>query len=309
MKLLPHAGRPLSGSATSSSRRPPAALLVFAAIVSVQFGGALAATLLPMVGVWGSVTLRLVIAALVLLALFRPRLRGHSPRAWFILLGFATSLAVMNATFYGSLTRLPIGVAVTIEFLGPLTLAAAGSRRTRDLLAVLAAAVGVILVSGAASANWRTLDHLGVALALAAGGCWAAYIVLSKRTGAVFPQVDGIALAMALAALMVLPFGVAEAGSSLLSPDALWRGAGIALLSSAIPYSLELVALRRLSSSVFGILMSLEPAMAALAGLLVLSQRLAPLQLLGMACVMLASALVLGRSTREAADSSEVAAG
>ena len=277
--------------------RVPAPLLVLAAIVSVQFGGALAATLVPRVGAAGSVALRLVLAAVVLLAVARPRLRGHTRADWLTVCAFALVLGLMNLAFYSSLALLPLGVAVTIEFVGPLVLATVLSRRLRDLVAVAVAAVGVVLISGALTVPWDELEVPGILLALTAGACWAAYILLSARTGTRFAQLDGLAIAMAIAALVVAPVGLATAGSALLSWDALWRGAGIALLSSVLPYSLELIALRRLSARVFGVLLSLEPAVAALAGLVVLGQRLTRAQLVGLVCVMAASALVLG--TRE----------
>jgi len=288
------------------SQRVPAPLLVVAAVVSVQFGGALAATLVPIVGVAGSVALRLVLAAATLLAFARPRWRDHSRTDWVTVALFAASLGGMNLCFYGSLARLPIGVAVTIEFIGPLMLATALSRRARDLLAVLGAAMGVLLVSGVVDTPWADLDVIGLGLALAAGALWASYIVLSGRTGARFAQLDGLALAMAIAAVLVAPVGIGLGGAALWSSEALWRGAGIAVLSSVLPYSLELIALRRMAAHVFGILLSLEPAVAALAGFLVLSQRLGALQLAGMAAVVVASALVMG--SRSATSPAEGAA-
>jgi inner membrane transporter RhtA len=275
-------------------RVPPVAL-VLTAVLSVQFGGALAATLLPLVGVVGSVTLRLVLAAAVLLAVVRPRLGGRSRADWLTVGAFATALTLMNLAFYASLERLPLGVAVTIEFLGPLTLAAVLSRRLRDGIAVLGALLGVVLISEVATTSWSDLDLLGIGLAAAAGACWAAYILLSGRTGRRFAGLDGIAIAMVLGAVVMLPFGLATAGSDLWAGDAVLRGLGIALLSSAVPYSLELVALRRLPPGPFGVLLSLEPAAAALAGFLVLGQVLSGVQVLGMAAVVLASILVLGR--------------
>ena len=282
--------------------RPPGAghpvLLVLLAVVSVQFGGALAATLLPVVGVVGSVGLRLVLAALILGVVVRPRLRGRTTMDWAVVGSFAVALTAMNLAFYGSLARLPIGVAVTIEFLGPLALAAALSRRWRDGVAVVAALVGVVLISEALTTPWGELDHLGILLAATAGACWAAYIVLSRRTGERFAGLDGIAICMALGAVVMLPAGLLTAGADLWSTDVLLRGLGIALLSSAIPYSLELLALRRLRSGTFGVLLSLEPAAAALAGLLVLGQVLSVPQLAGMVLVVTASIVVLGRPVR-----------
>ena len=276
------------------TRRVPAPLLVLAAVVSVQFGGALAATLVPVVGVFGSVTLRLTIAAAVLLVVVRPRVSGRTTADWLVVGAFGAVLAMMNLFFYGSLARIPIGVAVTIEFTGPLVLATVVSHRRRDLLAVAGAGVGVVLISGITSTPWAEVDLAGLGLALAAGASWAAYIIFSGRTGARFAQLDGLAIAMTIAAVLVAPVGMVRGGSALWTPDALWRGAAIAVLSSVLPYSLELIALRRLAAHVFGILLSMEPAVAALAGLVVLGQQLRAVQLRGMACVVAASGLVLG---------------
>lgn len=288
----------MSTAPVSAAPRPPVhpVVLVLAAVVSVQFGGALAATLLPIVGVVGSVTLRLGLATVVLGLLVRPRLRGRSRRDWLVVSAFAAALTMMNLTFYASLVRLPIGVAVTIEFLGPLTLAAVLSRRGRDVASVGAALIGVVLISEVLSTPWAEVDLVGIALAATAGACWAAYILLSRSTGARFEGLDGIAICMAIGTLALLPFGVWGPGADLLSSEALIRGLGIALLSSAIPYSLELLALRHLTAGVFGVLLSLEPAAAALAGRLVLGQTLAPVQILGMAMVVGASILVLGQA-------------
>jgi len=277
------------------TRRIPAPLLVLAAIVSVQFGGAMAATLIPLVGVFGSVTLRLTIAAAILLVVARPRLRGRAAGDWVVVGTFGAILAVMNLFFYGALARIPIGVTVTVEFIGPLVLATVLSHRRKDLVAVAGAGLGVVLISGITRTPLAAIDLAGLGLALAAGAAWAGYIVFSSRTGARFAQLDGLAIAMTIAAVLVAPVGVATAGSALWTPDALWRGATIAVLSSVLPYSLELIALRRLAAHVFGILLSLEPAVAALAGLFVLGQRLSASQLLGMACVVAASGLVMGR--------------
>lgn len=266
---------------TSAADRVPAPLLVLAGIVSVQFGGALAATLVPVIGAGGSVVLRLLFASALLLVFVRPRWRGHSHRARLTVIAFGVALGLMNFTFYSSLAHLPIGVAVTIEFIGPLSLAAALSRRWLDAVAVAAAAAGVVLISEALSTPFADLEKTGIALALLAGAFWAAYIVLAGRTGGEFPKLEGLALAMVVATVVTLPLGITSAPSW--SPDILLKAFGIAVLSSVLPYSLELLALRRLSAKVFGILLSLEPAFAALAGLLVLGQVLSPTQLVGMA--------------------------
>jgi inner membrane transporter RhtA len=270
----------------------PAPLLVLGGVLSVQFGGALAATLVPQVGAGGSVLLRLGISAALLLLLVRPRLRGHSRRAWLTVLAFGVALGLMNWSFYGALAHLPLGVAVTVEFLGPLVLTTVLSRRLLDYVAVLAAAGGVLLISEVLTAPLADLSVLGLLLALTAGVFWAAYILLSSRTGAEFPQLDGLAIALGVATLVVLPAGLTS--TDLWTAEHLLKGLGLAVLSSLLPYSLELLALRRLAASVFGILLSLEPAVAALAGLLVLGQRLDPLQVLGLVLVVLASAIVMG---------------
>ena len=290
---------------TSAADRVPAPLLVLAGIVSVQFGGALAATLVPVIGAGGSVVLRLLFASALLLLFVRPRWRGHSRRAWLTVTAFGVALGLMNFTFYSSLAHLPIGVAVTIEFIGPLTLAAALSRRWLDAVAVLAAAAGVVLISEALHTPFADLEKTGIALALLAGAFWAAYIVLAGRTGTEFPKLEGLALAMVVATVVTLPFGLGSAPTW--TPEIALKALGIAVLSSVLPYSLELLALRRLSAKVFGILLSLEPAFAALAGLIVLGQVLSPTQLVGMALVVTASALVLGLGARRAADPAETA--
>ncbi|MFV0462381.1 MAG: EamA family transporter [Nostocoides sp.] len=285
----------------------PAPLLVLGGVVSVQWGGALAATLIPRIGPGGAVLMRLGFATVMLLLLLRPRWRGYPRYAWLTVAAFGVALGVMNLTFYGALAHLPIGVAVTIEFIGPLTLAAALSRKIGDLVAVLAAAVGVALTSQAATLPLADLNWTGLVLALAAGAFWAAYVVLSGRTGAAFPRLDGLAWAMVVATIVVLPVGVRTMPNW--TGREIMLGLGIAVLSSVLPYSLELLALRTLSARVFGILLSLEPAVAALAGLVVLGQRLGPWQLAGMALVVAASAIVLGmRRADDRADPTEAVA-
>lgn len=266
-----------------------------AGIISVQFGGAIAQTLVPAIGAGGAVVMRLLFATAVLLVVLRPRWRGYSRAAWRTVIAFGVALGLMNFTFYGSLAHLPIGVAVTIEFIGPLVLAASLSRRVLDLVAVVAAASGVVLISRALSTPLADLEVTGIGLALAAGGCWAAYIILSGRTGASFPKLDGLAFAMVTATAVTLPFGLGSIAQW--TPHLVVKGIGIAILSSLLPYSLELLALRRMSAKVFGIMLSLEPACAALAGLLVLGQRLSALQLVGMVLVVGASVLVMSAGT------------
>ncbi|MEU8589076.1 EamA family transporter [Streptomyces sp. NPDC048664] len=260
--------------------------LVLAGGVSVQFGGALAVTLMPRAGALGVVSLRLLVAAVVLLLVCRPRLRGHSRADWGTVVVFGVSLAAMNGSFYQALERIPLGPAVALEALGPLALSVLASRRAVNLVWAALALTGVFLLSGG---GFGGLDPVGVAFALAAGAMWALYIVFSARTGRRFPQADGLALAMAVAAVLFVPLGVAESGSKLLVPATLGLGAGVALLSSVLPYTLELLALRRMPAATFAILMSLEPAVAATAGFLVLGQSLSAPQGVAITLVIAAS--------------------
>ena len=262
-------------------------MLVLGAVSSVQFGAALAKSLFDELGPGGTVFLRVALAAIVLAALWRPRAAGHSRRDLALAAVFGLTLAGMNLCFYSALDRIPLGITVTIEFVGPLSVAVAGSRRWLDLLWVGLAGAGILLLSSLGSSD---LDGLGVALALLAGGLWAAYILLSARVGRVFPGGTGLALAMLLASVLLLPVGVAEAGADLLTPWLLGLGLCVAVLSSAVPYSLEMEALRRLPARVFGVLMSLEPAVAALAGFVLLGEDLAAREVVAIALVVAASA-------------------
>lgn len=261
--------------------------LVVGAVTSLQLGASFAVTLFDELGPAGAAFLRLALAALVLLAIWRPRVRGHAAGDLRLAALFGTALGLMNLCIYEAMDRIPLGIAVTIEFVGPLGVAVAGSRRPLDLLWVALAATGIVLL---ADPGGGSLDGLGIAFALAAGALWAAYILLSARTGRVFPGGSGLALAMAVGALVTLPAGVGEAGAELLEPHLVAAIAVVALASSVLPYSLELEALRRLPARVFGVLMSLEPAVAALAGLVVLGQALGGAEWLAIALVVVASA-------------------
>lgn len=263
--------------------------LVLGGAVSVQSGAAVATLLFPRAGVAGVVTLRLVVAAVVLLALCRPRLRGHHRDAWLAVGGFGLALAGMNAFIYEAMDRIPLGVAVTVEVLGPLVLAVVTGRRASSFLWAALALGGVVLLVRGGGLDGG-LDLVGVGFAAAAAAMWAAYILLSARVGARFPKADGLALAMTVAAVLTLPWGVVAAGAALLDPVTVGLGAAVALLSSVVPYTLELLALRRLPTSTFAVLMSLGPVFAALAGYLVLGQTLDPVQLLGVGLVVAASA-------------------
>lgn len=271
-------------SRPSSARWGPVWLVVIG-IVSVQVGAAVAKGLFDEITPTSMVWLRLVTSALVLAAVARPQVRGRSRQDWLTVVGFGVSLGVMNWAIYQSFARIPLGVAVTIEFVGPLALAVLGSRRPRDLLWVLLAAGGVGLLGFERSG----LDPVGVAFALLAGVAWAAYILLSAGTGRRWPGLDGLAVASVVATALLTVPAVLSGGTSLLEPRVLALGALVGLLSSVIPYSCELVALRSLRPAVFGILMSLEPAAAAIAGLVVLGEALGPRELVALLLVSVAS--------------------
>ena len=262
--------------------------MVLAAALSVQFGAALGATLFDTLGPGGASLLRQGFAAIVLLALWRPRVRSYSAANLRLAGAFGVALGLMNLCFYEALDRIPLGVCVTIEFIGPVAVAVAFSRRRLDLVWVAVAVAGIVLLANPFGAGG--VDRTGLLLILAAAACWAIYIVLAQRATRVFHGSTGLALAAAVAWLMPLGPGLTEAGlGDLLAPSALAIGLAVALLSSVIPYSLESESLRRLPASVFGVLMSLEPAVAALAGFLVLGQRLSPRDLVAIALVIAAS--------------------
>jgi inner membrane transporter RhtA len=270
---LPH-GRSLTSRLSDRSRGVPPTVLVMFSIVSVQVGAAIAKTLFDTLGPGGAVFVRITFAALVLVLLVRPKLRGHDGTAYLVAGLFGLALAVMNLSFYQAIDRIPLGVAVTLEFVGPLGVAVAGSRRALDVLWVVLAAAGILLLAPLGLFGGRDLDPWGVAFALFAGSLWASYILLSARTGSVFPGGTGLVIALCVGTLVLIPVGIADAGYALLDPKLLLAGFGVAMLSSAIPFSLELEALRKIPARVFGVLMSLEPAVAALAGLVLLGERL-----------------------------------
>lgn len=278
----------------SSVRGASPVWLVLIGILSVQLGAGIAKSLFDEVAPTTIVWLRLATSALVLVAVARPRVRGRSRQDWLVVVAFGLSLGTMNWAIYQAFARIPLGVAVTLEFVGPLTLAVVGSRRPRDLVWVALAGTGVALLG----LGGGDLTLAGVLFALLAGACWAAYILLSAQTGQRWPGFDGLALASVVAAVLLTPSAVAIGGSDLLDPRILALGALVGLLSSVIPYSCELVALRSLSPAVFSVLMSLEPAAAALAGIVVLGELLTPEQWVAMACVVVAS-VGATRSARE----------
>lgn len=280
---------PMAATATTArTRTRGAALLVLASIVSVQCGAALATTLFGEIGPAGAVFLRAFFGALVLVAVTRgAALRVREwPHRDVLLLGAA--VAAVNLVFYAALDRLPLGIAVTLEFVGPLGVAIAGSHRRRDLIWALLAAIGIVLLSD--GTGGEDVDVLGVALALSAGAFWAAYIVLSDRVGDLSPGVGGATMAAVISAVLVAPFGLAQGGAEIFTPSHLLIGAAVGILSTAVPYTFEIEALRRLPRATFGVLMSLEPAVAAAIGFLALSQNLAALELLAISLVVIASA-------------------
>jgi len=265
----------------------PAIPAVLLAVVSVQGGAAIAKGLFPVLGATSTVGLRVILSALMLLAVFRPRMARFTAAQWRAVIPYGLVLGVMNLVFYQAIARIPLGLAVTLEFIGPLGVAVAGSRRALDVVWVVLAGAGIALI-----APWGGggVDPLGVVLALAAGACWAAYILLGGHVSRLVPGGAAVAVGMAIAAVAVLPVAVASGGLGRLTPRLLAAGVGVALLSSAVPYTLEMIALKALPSRIFGILMSLEPAVAALAGLVFLGEMLTGTQWLAVVLVIAASA-------------------
>jgi inner membrane transporter RhtA len=265
-----------------------AVAMVLGAIVSVQCGSALATDLFDRVGPEGAVFLRTLFAAAILLAIARPTVamvRQAGLRDVFL---FALTFVGMNVFFYAAIDHIPLGTAVTLEFIGPLGIAILGSRRRLDLLWAALAAAGIVLLSDGLGPDG--LFSLGAVLALVAGASWGAYILLSARVGAALPGRGGLAVAVSISAVLTAPIGIAEGGAELLAPEVLAIGLAVGIISSVIPYSLELEALRRLPHAVFGVLMSLEPAVAALVGFIALSQGMEAIEVVAIALVVCASA-------------------
>lgn len=265
--------------------RVPAPLLIIAGIISLQFGAAIAKGLFDQLPPTAFVWLRLLTTAVLLTIIARPRLRGRSRRDVLVAIAFGCSLAVMNFSIYQAMARIPLGVAVTFEFLGPLAVAVVGSRRPRDVLLVVLAGAGVALLGF--TPHGITLP--GVMFALLAAASWAAYILLSRETGRSWPGISGLAVAGTVGAVGLAVPAILDAGGRLLRPELLITGLLVGLMSSVIPYSLELNALRRIPPAVFGILMSLEPAAAAVAGMIIIGEFLRPTQWLAVACIVAAS--------------------
>jgi inner membrane transporter RhtA len=270
-------------------RRLPAWSLVLTAAVSIQFGAAIGATLFDDLGPAGVSLLRLGLAAPILLLVWRPDPRDHPKGDLQLAAVFGLVLGAMNLFFYLALDRIPLGIAVTIEFAGPLAVAVFASRRRADLAFAALAALGIVLLASADAGGDGPLDRLGLFYIAIAAACWAAYILIAQRAGQRFTGGRGLALASVVAALVPLGPGIAQGGTELLHPGYLAAGLGVALMSSVIPYSLETESLRRIPASVFGVLMSLEPAIAALAGFAILGQSLGVRECVAIAFVVAAS--------------------
>ena len=280
--------------------RIPAPILVISAIASVQVGAALARNLFGQMSTSGVLFLRLAIAAVVMLTVVRPRVRSWSRSTVLAVLLMGVAVAALNQVFYLAIAHIPLGIAVTVEFLGPLLLSVVQTRRPTDLIWAALALAGVAILGLGSRTGSDAISALGIALALLSGVLWAMYILASARLGAALPGMDGLTVALTVAALIILPIGGRDALVALHEPSLLMTAALVALLSSVICYSFEMTALRRLPTRVFGILMSIEPAAAAIAGLVILGQALAPSQLLALVLVTLASAGVTLTATRRA---------
>ena len=281
-------------SARTRPGLPPIPALLLA-MLSIQGGAAFAKTLFPTLGAAGTTTLRVTLAAALLTLVLRPRLRQLTRADWAAIVPYGAALGLMNLAFYEALRTLPLGLAVTLEFIGPLTLALILSRRAIDVAWVLLAALGIALISPlgellTGGGAHTPVSPAGVGLALLAGAFWALYILAGGAVGRRVPGTTGVVGGMIVAALITLPFGVAEAGPLLLAPGTLLLGLGVAILSSALPYTLEMRALRAIPARIFGVMMSAEPAIAALSGLLFLGERLNAAQWAALVCVIAASA-------------------
>lgn len=264
-------------------------LCVLGSVCSLQFGAAYATTLFPHVGPFATTSLRLSIAGLIILAITRPTLTAWSKQQWIYIIRFGIAMGLMNTFFYAGIDKLPLGTAVTIEFIGPLTLAALLSKNLKDYLWVTLALLGIGLFGLEALTSTHSLDLHGVAFILAAAFFWALYILTSATVGAHVPGTGGLGIAMLIGALPTMPAALAHTPDFITTPTLFTTAIGTALFGSLIPYSLEFYALKILPSHTFGILMSLEPAAAATLGFLLLNQPISSHGTLAIACVMSAS--------------------
>ena len=292
-------GQALAGERHEHSVPAPALLL--AAIVSFQVGAAGATHMFGRATVEGSVFLRTALGAVVLLVIARPVLRGRSRSDLWLLVLLGALLAAMNSAFYQAVDRLPLGVAVTVEFLGPLVVAVAASRRRLDVLWVAMAAAGVALFAGGPAGGSVTALGLGFALLAAAG--WAGYILVAKRVGHRWPGAQGLSVSLAAAAVLLAPFGAAHGISAMRDPSLAALALGVSVFSTALPYTLELNALRRMSARVYGVLACFEPIVAAIVGWILLSQSLTAWE--GLAAVLIVAASI--GVTRESSEQPEIA--
>ncbi len=270
-----------------SIKKPSPVGLVLLAIVSVQFGSALAKSLFGELGMWGVVALRVSFSTVVLFALWRLKWHSQIRQNFGMIVVFGIVFAAMNSCFYAAIDRIPLGIAISLEFSGPLGLAILKSQRWLDGLWVLLAGAGILLLT---PLSGSTVDGWGIILALAAGFFWALYILLSAQVGQRLPGIEGLAWALAVSSVLLLPVGIATAGSALLDPKLLAMGAGVALLSTTVPYSFEMMALRSLPVKVFGVMLSLEPMAGVLAGFLILGERLSVRSLSACLLVSIAAA-------------------
>ena len=288
---------------SASSRSLTGVALVIGSCLSLPFGAAVAAQLFPVLGPWGVTSLRVAIAALLLVVIVRPRPGRWTTQQWTAAVLFGVSLAAMNGFFYAAIDRIPLGPAVAIEFLGPLVLAALLTRRVADAVWVGVAVIGMALLAVDGLLGAEPLDPLGIVFILIAAAFWAMYIRMSARVGTLIPGAGGLAMGLVIAAVLLIPMGVPAAVTVAGDMQLLLLAAITAVLSSVIPYSFELAALRRLPERVFGVLLSLEPAFATLAGWLVLGQSATPLRMLAIALVVAASVgTTLGIRRRRRAD-------
>jgi len=288
VRTVPLATVPLMSSRTNAAQVALAVGVLLIAMVSYQCGASLAKHLFPQVGAQGATAYRLGLSALILLLWRRPWRRAHSGKDWRALWGYGLAMGAMNLVFYLSLRTIPLGIAVALEFTGPLALAMAGSRRLIDFVWIALVIGGLVLLLPL-HGQVQSLDPIGVMYALLAGVGWVLYIVLGKRTGAAYGA-DAVTLGTTIGAMLAIPFGVAHAGSALLSPTLLPYALGVAFLSSALPYSLEMISMTRLPARTFSTLLSLEPAVAAMAGVLLLGEHLTTLQWLAIGAIIVASA-------------------
>lgn len=265
----------------------PPVTAVLLAIVSVQCGAAIAKTLFPAIGAAGTASIRIGISAILLAIAYRPNLKNITPEQWKIVIPYGLSLGAMNLIFYLAIERIQIGLAVTLEFIGPLLVAIIGSKRLVDYCWVLLAATGIILI-----APWSNdrIDPLGVLFALIAGGLWATYIILGGKVSKIMNDGQAVSTGMLFAALLIIPFGFYENGLANLTPKLFGMGVALALLSSAIPFTLEMKALGQLPPRTFSILMSLEPAAASICAFIFLQENLNIYEIFAMLCVIIASA-------------------